>query len=485
MKWILAIIVFNPMVGALVIALLPKNNDKLIKWTALLFGLISLALSIAVYAVYDINKGGFQFVRNVAWIKEAGISFYIGADGISIAFLMLTSLLLVGSLIYSFIVDKRVKEYFIFILILAGSMAGVFVSLDFILFYIFWEIGLVPMYFLIGIWGGTRREYAAIKFFLYTLFGSVFMLLGVLGLYFYSGAHSFSFAALANPVRAYSMHVQTLAFLGIFLGLAIKLPIFPFHTWLPDAHVQAPTAASVLLAGILLKMGGYGFIRIIIPMVPQAFARFAPYIAVMALISIIYGAYLAMAQDDLKKMVAYSSISHMGFVTLGFVTLNNYGIQGAVFQMMSHGLITGLMFMLVGLVYERYHTRLISELHGLIWQIPTLATLLVFGSFASAGMPSLSGFIGELYVLMGSAKANTGYAILACLGIIMTFGYILTMINKINLKEPKKLFQIGDLTAREAIMVSPVILLIITFGIVPAPLLRLIKSALIPLLSKL
>lgn len=491
MNWILVFIVFVPMAGALVLAFLPKDKVNIIRWTALGFSIAPFVLSLIAYFNFDFSIANkFQFVLNLPWIEAVGIRFHLGVDGISMPFIVLSNLLLVGSVMYSFVVDKRVREYFIFILILAGSMSGVFVALDYILFYIFWEIGLVPMYFLIGIWGGPRREYAAIKFFLYTLFGSVFMLLGILLLYFTAssqGLQSFGILDLANTAKVtYSMNVQTLALIGIFLGLAIKLPIFPFHTWLPDAHVEAPTAASVLLAGILLKMGGYGFIRILMPTVPKAFAEYSPMIGILALISIVYGAYLAMAQDDLKKMVAYSSISHMGFVTLGFITLNKYGVSGAVFQMISHGLITGLMFMLVGLVYDRYHTRLISELHGLVWQIPIVAGLLVFGSFASAGLPSLSGFIGELYVLIGAVKSNIIYALLAGVGIIMTFGYMVSMVTKLNLKKSKKsgLIDILDINTREIIMVTPLIILIVGLGVFPKPLLVLIEKAILPILGK-
>ena len=481
MKGILSAIVFTPLIGAIIVAMIPKNKEQYIKWVALGIGFIGFTLSVITYASYNFQASGFQFIEKASWIKSVGINYHLAADGISLPLLVLANLLLVCSLAYSFTVTKRVKEYFIFILILAGSMSGVFVALDYILFYIFWELGLVPMYFLIGVWGGARREYAAIKFFLYTLFGSVFMFLGILGLYFYSGSHTFSIIELAK--FSYPYKVQVYIFLGIFLGLAIKLPVFPFHTWLPDAHVEAPTAASVLLAGILLKMGGYGFIRILIPSVPQAFKYFVPLMAGMAIISIIYGAYLAMGQDDLKKMVAYSSISHMGFVILGFITLNRWGVNGAVFQMVSHGLTTGMMFMLVGMVHDRYHTRRISELSGLVWQIPALAGVIIFTSFASAGLPALSGFIGEVHVIIGVVSVSWGYAIAAGIGIILTFGYITSMIAKINLKQPKKVVEVLDLNIREIIILSPFVFLVIFLGIYPGPLLKLIEGAVLPLLK--
>lgn len=483
MNGILSAIIFIPMVGAILMCLIPKQKESLIKGTALFFGLIPMILSLIAFLGYNYSVGGFQYLERMVWIKDIGMHYFLAADGISLPLLLLSNLLLVISIIYSFTITNRVKEYFILLLFLAGSVSGVFVALDYILFYIFWEIGLVPMYFLIGIWGGPRREYAAIKFFLYTLFGSVFMLLGILILYFNAGINTFSMTALAGV--SYPLKVQTLAFLGIFLGLSIKLPMFPFHTWLPDAHVEAPTAASILLAGILLKMGGYGFIRILMPSVPKAFANFFPLMAVLAVVSIIYGAYLAMAQDDLKKMVAYSSISHMGFVTLGFISIDKIGIQGAVFQMVSHGIITGLMFLLVGLIHDRYHTRKISELHGLIWRIPKLASIIVFTSLASAGLPSLSGFIGELYVLMGIVKINAVYAILAGIGIIMGFGYLMTMLAKINLKKPKKFMESFDLNTRELIIIVPLVALIIWLGIYPRPLLKIIEIAIQPIIGKI
>lgn len=486
MKGILSAIIFIPLTGAIIVAILPKQKAALIKWTTLAISLIPFTLSIIAYASYNFQTGGFQFMEKATWIKEVGISYFLAVDGISLPLLALTNLLLVGSVIYSFTVDVRVKEYFVFILILASSMSGVFVALDYILFYVFWEIGLVPMYFLIGIWGGSRREYAAIKFFLYTLFGSVFMLLGILGMYFYSGINSFNILELAKAQASYPMQVQIWVFLSIFLGLAIKLPLFPFHTWLPDAHVEAPTAASVLLAGILLKMGGYGFIRILIPSVPKAFQYFIPMMATLGIISIIYGAYLAMGQNDLKKMVAYSSISHMGFVVLGFISLNAMGIRGAVFQMVSHGLITGMLFMLVGLVHDRYHTRNISELHGLVWQIPVLASIIIFAALASAGLPSLSGFIGELQVIYGAVQSrNLAWAIFAGVGIILTFGYLINMIAKVNLKQPRKVRKVVDLNIREIIMLTPIVILIIILGVLPGQLLKLIETAIVPILGKI
>ena len=479
MKGILSAIIFIPLIGIIILALIPKNNDRLIKWTALIFSIIPFVLSILLYIHYDPTGSRIQFVEKFTWIKQLGMQYYLGVDGLSIPLVILSTLTMVISILYSFVISKRTKEYFILMLAMTTAMVGVFMSLDYILFYIFWEIGLIPMYFLIGIWGGRRREYAAIKFFLYTFFGSVFMLLGILGLYFYAPAADRTFDMIALAQNSYPIKIQIWVFLSIFLGLAIKLPSFPFHTWLPDAHVEAPTAASVILAAVLLKMGGYGFGRILMPSVPDAFEQFVPLMAVMGAISIVYGAYLAMAQDDLKKMVAYSSISHMGFVMLGFASLNADGVNGAIFQMISHGLVTGLMFIIVGMIHDRYHTRKISELDNLMNHAPVLSSVVVFTTMASLGMPMLSGFIGEWLSIAGVFQAMGGfYAILMVVGIILTAGYFVYMLARIFLRERRKekVTKVADLSVREMVVAFPMVALILFFGVYPKPVLDMAQT---------
>lgn len=483
MKGILSAIIFTPLIGALIIGFIPRTKDKAIKWVSLLFTVIPFVLSLIVFFNYDINSATkLQFVEKLPWIKELGMTYYLAVDGLSLPLVVLSALTMLISVIYSFVVDKRTKEYFILMMLMASSMIGVFMALDYILFYIFWEVGLIPMYFLIGIWGGPRREYAAIKFFLYTFFGSVFMLIAILGLYFYAPEGSRTFDMIALAQNTYAPRLQVLVFLGIFLALAIKLPSFPFHTWLPDAHVEAPTAASVILAAVLLKMGGYGFARILMPTVPDAFEKFVPLMAILGIISIVYGAYLAMAQDDLKKMVAYSSISHMGFVTLGFAALNVEGIKGATFQMLSHGLITGLMFILVGMVHDRYHTRKISELVNPMTYAPALSAIIIFTTMGSLGMPMLSGFIGEWLsiagVFTGLGKWGLLYSVLMVLGIVLTAGYFIYMLARVFLKErrTKTEIKVSDLSFREMAIALPMVAMIVFFGIYPKPFLDLVQS---------
>src|SRR4030043_1854159 len=397
---ILSLITFIPILGMLIIAIIPNRGERSAKWIALIAALIILGLSIFLWLNFDSSRGTMQFEEKYHWIPGVNVYYHLGVDGISLPFVFLTSLLMVVSILVSWNINLKPKVFFALLLLLATGMIGVFIALDLILFYIFWELVLLPMYFLIGIWGSANRMYAAIKFFLYTLFGSVLMLVGILMIYFNSGLQTFDILELTKNSLAPGM--QNWIFLLLFMGFAIKVPMFPFHTWLPDAHTEAPTAGSVLLAGILLKMGCYGFIRIGIPVLSEASKSWAPAIAILAVIGIIYGALVSLIQKDLKRLVAFSSVSHMGFVMLGISSLPPTAINGAVLQMFNHGCITGMLFLLVGMLYERTHTRMIEDMGGLANKIPLFAGILAFTSFASLGLPGLSGFWGEFLVLFGT-----------------------------------------------------------------------------------
>ena len=398
----LSLAIILPLLGSLCIAFLPKGKTKGYKVAALVVSLLTLLLVVVIGNQVDFSQSGVQLEEVLLWLPQYGVSYHLGVDGISYPLVFLSALLTVLAVLASWKVNYRAKAYFSLLMLLEAGLIGVFLALDYILFYIFWEVVLVPMYFLIGIWGGPRKEYAALKFFIYTLFGSVIMLVGILALFFAAGINSFNIIELTQIT--YSSHLQFWVFLAFFIGFAVKVPVFPFHTWLPDAHVEAPTAVSMLLAGILLKMGTYGFFRILLPTLPDASLSFAPILAVLGIINIIYGALAAMGQDDLKKMVAYSSISHMGYVLLGVAAMTPASLNGAVFQMFSHGIISALLFYSVGLIYERTHTRKISELGGLLVKIPAIGVVLAIAAFASLGLPGFSGFIAEFFVLMGADR---------------------------------------------------------------------------------
>ncbi len=482
---ILSFMIFVPMIGMLVVMLLPKEKHDLIKWTSTLISVIPLILSLILVFKYDGSTADMQFVEKFSWIPSLKIQYFLGVDGLSVPMLFLTALLSTISLIVSFHIHNRVKEYFAFFLLLEAGMIGVFAALDFFLFYVFWEVMLVPMYFLIGIWGGPRKEYAAIKFFLYTLFGSIFMLVGILILYLTTGSLDMLELIAQAPNYAHSM--QILVWVFFFLAFAIKVPIFPFHTWLPDAHVEAPTAVSIILAGVLLKMGTYGFLRISYPMLPYGTQYFAYPFAILGVIGIIYGALVSMAQKDLKKLVAYSSVSHMGYCILGMAVFfidpsgnaHITGIAGCIFQMFSHGLITGALFLLVGVLYDRAHTREIAAFGGLGSKLPVYTALMTVFAMASLGLPGMSGFVAEFMVFIGAFPKYQVITGIAVIGVVLTAGYILRMVQRMFLGEFNvKWAGLTEINAREILAVAPLLILTIALGVYPAPLVNMISATL-------
>jgi len=490
---------FTPLVGAVIVLCLPKERPALLKWVALVLSFIPLILAGLVWFSYDRAAGGMQFEELYSWIPAIGVRYRLAVDGISIPMVCLTTILTPLALFYSFTIKERPKEFFAFFLLLETAMLGVFMALDFFLFYLFWELSLVPMYFLIGIWGGPRREYAAIKFFLYTLVGSVAMLLAILGMYLQTGTWDILEMATLHPFAA-NPTLAAVAFWAVFLGFAIKVPVWPFHTWLPDAHVEAPTAGSVILAGILLKLGAYGMIRILLPIFPDMFRQFAPIVAGLAAISIVYGALVAMAQWDLKKVIAYSSVNHMGYVMLGVAaaatvvgngpdaaTSRAVALNGAVLQMWNHGIITGALFFLVGVIYERAHTRDLKAFGGLGAKVPVFAGILTITTFASLGLPGLSGFVSEFMVFRGAFDMIRPFAIISGLGMIISAAYLLWKIIQHMLLGPlnERWADLADMNRREVITLVPLIFFMLLFGIYPAPIVDLINQAVVSIVGTL
>lgn len=479
---ILSALVLVPVIGAICLLFFRSKDRELIKKFAFFVTVLNFLISIVLPFNFDLMTHEMQFIERMDWMPGIGSQYLVGIDGISLILILLATLLMILSVLCSWTaVTERVKEYMIFMLLLEAGMIGVFISLDLIIFYLFWEISLVPMYFLIGIWGGPRRLYANIKFFLYTLFGSIFMLVGMLALYFAHGSitgdYTFSLLKLYEVVYPYNL--QWWVFLALFLGFAIKVPIFPFHTWLPDAHVEAPTAGSVMLAGILLKMGTYGFIRFNLPLLPEASQYFAPYVLVLAIIGIVYGALLALAQKDMKKLVAYSSVSHLGFVMAGLFAMNQDGMEGAVLQMVNHGISSGGLFLIVGMIYERRHTRMMDDFGGLSKVMPVYTVFSAFIIFSSFGMPGTNGFIGEFMILAGMFKSNMIAAAISIIGVILGAAYLLGMyqkvlLNKLDKPENKEL---TDLNAREIAILVPIVGLILFIGLYPSPALNAFKAS--------
>jgi NADH-quinone oxidoreductase subunit M len=480
---VLSLIVFTPLVGALLLLFVPGNAHRLIRWIALLASLASFGFSLALLG-YDPAGAEFQFREELPWIPAFGMNYILGVDGISVVLVILTTLLSVVSIFYSWDpITTRVKEYYATMLLLMVGMLGVFVSLDLFLFYVFWEISLIPMYLVIGIWGGPRRVYATVKFVIYTLVGSLLMLVAILAVAIAHGSETGTFTFAYEQLRGfgYAESLQGLAFVAFFLAFAIKVPMWPLHTWLPDAHVEAPTAGSIILAGVLLKLGGYGFLRYSIPLLPDASVAFAPIIIGLAVIAIIYGALVAMVQPDLKKLVAYSSVSHMGFVMLGAFVFNQQGLAGAVFQMVSHGITTGALFLLVGIIYEQTHDRTIAHMGGLNARLPHYAAIFGLFTFASIGLPGLSGFVGEFLVVLGAFRYSGIVAALAMLVVIAGAVYMLWMFQRVFFTVPSGWMrapwsQLRDMSRNEWLSLAPLIILVVALGVWPAPVLDMIAA---------
>jgi NADH-quinone oxidoreductase subunit M len=482
MSNILSLILFTPLAGAIVLLFVSKRSENAIKWIANLFAVAGFLVSVPLWFWYNPQDPAYQFQERLPWIPSIGAEYFLGVDGFSVLLILLTTLIGVIAVLSSWdAITERVKEYYIFLLVLQTGMLGAFMSLDFLLFFLFWEVMLVPMYFLIGIWGSANRLYSAIKFFLYTLVGSVVMLLGILALYFaYHGATGeYTFDITRYQAHNFPTGLQWWVFLAFFLGFAIKVPMFPFHTWLPDAHTDAPTAGSVILAAVLLKMGTYGFIRFSMPILPDATRAFVPMMVTLSIIGIIYGALVAMAQRDWKRLVAYSSVSHMAMVMLGMFALNPIGITGSIIQQLNHGISTGALFLLVGVVYERRHTREISEYGGLSKVMPVYAAIFLLMTMSSIGLPALNGFIGELLILQGIFAVSMAWAGVAAAGIVLGAAYMLwlyqrTMFGKV---ENPKNEGLADVGVREFALFVPLIILAVWIGLYPSPFLRRLDTS--------
>jgi NADH-quinone oxidoreductase subunit M len=480
---VLSLVVFTPLVGVLAILFVPRDNARLIRWIALLASLASLAFSLSLLG-YQTSGAEFQFREDVSWIAAFGMRYTMGVDGLSVVLVLLTTVLSVVSIFYSWDpIQTRVKEYYATMLLLMVGMLGVFVSLDLFLFYVFWELSLIPMYLIIGIWGGPRRIYATVKFVVYTLVGSLLMLVAILAVAIAhaSAGHPFTFSYETLRGFGYADGLQALAFVAFFLAFAIKVPMWPFHTWLPDAHVEAPTAGSIILAGVLLKLGGYGFLRYSLPLLPAASKEFAPIVIGLAIVAILYGAMVSMVQPDLKKLIAYSSVSHMGFVMLGVFVFNVQGLQGAVFQMISHGVTTGALFLLVGVIYERTHDRQIAHMGGLNGRLPRYAAIFGLFTFASIGLPGLSGFVGEFLVVLGSFQYSGWVAAATMLVVIVSAVYMLWMFQRVFFAVPSDWMRrawpkLTDMSRNEWLALAPLIVLVVALGVFPGPVLNAISA---------
>jgi NADH-quinone oxidoreductase subunit M len=508
-SWLLTLMVFFPLAGAALVLAAPRGRHALVRAIALGTSLVPLAAAIFMVAHFDrsfsraAGNAGVQFIQHAVWIPAFNVEYYVGVDGLSVTMVLLTALISTIAVLASFGIDKQVRGYFALLFLLETGMLGTFVALDFFLFYIFWELMLVPMYFLIGIWGGPRKEYAAIKFFLYTLVGSVLILLAIIALYFHASPttlvdgtparHTFDMLKLAwdndwsgKALTLFGCDFTRVVWISFFIGFAIKIPMFPLHTWLPDAHVEAPTAISVILAGVLLKMGTYGLFRVNFAMLPDATQWAATTIAVFGAINIVYGGFCAFAQADLKRLVAYSSVSHMGFCLVGMASFTQFGFAGAMLQMFNHGTITAMLFLLVGVLYDRAHTREIDRFGGIAAQMPRYAALFGFAFMASLGLPGLSGFVGELLVFLGAFPMHRVVTVVAMTGLIITAAYHLWAVQRVQLGRWNEGWrdraQFYDLTAREALTLLPLAAIVLVLGFWPLPALSLAESGLDDLL---
>lgn len=496
MSSLLNYILWLPFIGMIAVLVMPKGKDQWVRYASLVTTFITFICTLVLWGQFDNSIAGMQpnFMVEMPWIKSFHIYYRLGVDGIALPMILLTGLLFFICVLSSWTVTKSVKAYFAMMLMLQGSVFGVFLSLDFFLFYVFWEVMLIPMFFLIGIWGGENREYAAVKFFLYTFFGSIVMLVGIIALYYATGQSAESFNILAMhggrftqetvEVFGSTFSFERLFFWAMFLGFAIKVPVFPFHTWLPHAHVQAPTAVSVILAGVLLKMGTYGFLRIAFPIFPMATAEYSTVIAILGLISVLYGAFCAMAQNDVKKLVAYSSVSHMGFVMLGLAALTTQGMNGAVLQMFNHGTSTAMMFLMIGVLYERSHHRWIVRpdgtkgFGGLYNQLPKFSTIFIIAMFASMGLPGLSGFISEALIFLGIFSKFTTITVIAVIGLLIGAAYLLWMFKRMffgEVIESNKDYT--DMNKREVFYMLPLCACVIVFGVWPSPILNIMRAS--------
>jgi NADH-quinone oxidoreductase subunit M len=485
---LLTAIIFLPTLGAVALLLLDRRDQRRLRQVALAVSLATFLVSVLLWVGFDPTRAGMQFEEQSEWIPVSGITYHLGVDGISLLLVLLTTFLTPICLLSAWTqITTRVKEFLIAMLLLETAMVGVFCALDLFLFFVFWEAMLIPMYLVIGVWGGPRRIYAAVKFILYTMTGSALMLLAILALYYLhgsrTGAYTFDYAALAQ--LTIEPRLQVPLFLAFALAFAIKVPMFPFHTWLPDAHVEAPTAGSVILAGVLLKMGTYGFLRFCLPLFPHASGAFAPAIFVLAIIGILYGAWVSMVQPDLKKLIAYSSVSHLGFVMLGLFALNAQGIEGGILQMVNHGLSTGALFLLVGMIYERRHSRLIADFGGLWAVVPVFSASFLFVTLSSIGLPGLNGFVGEFPILLGAFQVHRLSAVLATSGIIFAAVYMLWMYQRVffgEVRHPENR-QVTDLDARELAALIPILLLILWIGVYPKPFLGVTEASVAELIT--